>query len=191
MYDEDHIVHYIGDHQTCVIREAGSGRVVDTVQTSLCGYPLYPCPRGLPGKWVTMLDGGVIRYVKADLSLGKVVYAGPYPGGQRLPDAGYYPIKVDPMGEWIAWNASDGSRVGAALKETRAPSSTPPTFVFVNDNLHDNSGAIFAEWTDDGNMLFCVEGGLAVAKKDGTELRRFATDDRPNLGQVSWRRYWH
>lgn len=192
-YDEEHVVQCDYQSRICLIRDVNSGTVTDLVQTSLPGFPLYPCPPGLPGKWVTMVDNRVIRYVKADLSLGRVVFAGPYPGGWTMaggPD--YYPIKVDPMGEWIAWSVfNGGNRIATALKHTAEPSSTPPTYVYVRSNFIDDGSAIFAEWTDDGNMLFAGSSDLVVARKDERVLWRFVANERPDLGLISWRHYGH
>jgi prepilin-type N-terminal cleavage/methylation domain-containing protein len=187
-YDENHVIEYDGG--IFYIRDAETGRIDNQVRGYLGSGPLIPCPRGLPGKWVAVFDG-LVRYVRADLTLGKVIYAGPYPNGMDA-HGGNISAAVDPMGEWVGWTISNGNTHLTCLKATGAPASMPPSYVSVPSEVGGgNSQAYLCQWTDDGNMLFCTGDGFAIVKKDGTEIRRFRLPESVSSAEVSWRRYGH
>jgi prepilin-type N-terminal cleavage/methylation domain-containing protein len=187
-YDENHIVEE--SRGTWYVRDAASGRIVDRIQSPNLGSGLlYPCPRGLPGKWVTCVNR-TIRYVRANLTLGKAIWAHPQ-GDPMQPNTGDYPMAVDPMGEWVGWTVSDGNNSMTVIKHTASPPNMPPTYLRPMNPAGPFPLGQFAQWTDEGNLLFCTGNGMAIVNKDGEVLRHFSLENGTHSGWASWRRYGH
>jgi hypothetical protein len=101
------------------------------------------------------------------------------------------PIDVDPMGEWIAWNESDGNNSRTAIKHTASPPNMPPGYItpMAPNGLY--ALGYFAAWTDDGNLLFCTGSGMAIVSRNGEVLRSFPVENGTISGRAAWRRYGH
>jgi prepilin-type N-terminal cleavage/methylation domain-containing protein len=177
-YDEDHYLE--NANGTMYVRDAESGAIWNIV-SGVRGGPYYLVPPGLPGRWV---QGGsdAIRFIRSDFTDSKIVWS-PQPGEKMKPDGEDYPIDVDWMGEWVAWTVSDGSNHRTAFKRVSDPSYVQPTYI--------DYGGYFAQWTDDGNMLFCNSNGMAILDRNGTVLRTFSVPAGTHSGWASHRRYGH
>jgi hypothetical protein len=99
------------------------------------------------------------------------------------PDGLNYPVDVDWTGEWVAWTVSDGNNHKTALKPLSAPSWAQPA--------HITFDGYFAQWTDDGTLLFCTDDGMALLDRDGKALRRFSLPQGTDGAWASHRRYGH
>jgi prepilin-type N-terminal cleavage/methylation domain-containing protein len=189
--DEDHFLEDAAGY--LYVREAASGRVMqDLGQPKFISSGLVVCPRGLPEKWVTVVDRNV-RYVRRDFSLGKMIWLARWWNDGMYPVLGdYTPIDIDPMGEWIAWSEyGEGRGYRTAIKHTAAPPNSPPHYIRPMSPSGLTNLGIFAAWTDDGNLLFCTGTGMAIVNKDGELIRSFPLESLPQGGSATWRRYGH
>ena len=88
------------------------------------------------------------------------------------------------MGEWVAWNVFHGiDDHKTAIKRFGDPSYVQPDYITYN--------GYFAQWTDDGNLLFCTGRGMAIVDRNGNELHKFSVPSGTVGGVASWRRYEH
>jgi prepilin-type N-terminal cleavage/methylation domain-containing protein len=188
-YDENQFIEEAWEGP--FIRDASaSGQVVQRVETGVGqGYRLYPCPHGMPGKWISA-QGFSIRFVKPNLTWGKLIWTAPRNDAYH-PDLEDYPADVDPMGEWVAWTESTGNDSRTAFKHTAAPANMPPSYLRPMDPGGRYLLGYFSAWTEDGNMLYSGGNTLSIVARDGTLRRTWRIDDGPDEGRASWRRYGH
>jgi hypothetical protein len=172
------------------IRQADGGEIIERADANM-GCPLYPCPPSLPGKWVTMWDGA-IRYLKPGFKPGKVIWVPPRNDAFH-PNVVDYPMGIDPSGEWIAWSEHSANAVRTAFKHTASAATMPPYYIrpMRPGSMSPSALGAFTAWTDDGNMLFMMNDGMAIVSKEGEVRRLWKTDSGLNPGRGSWRRYTH
>ncbi|MGE5608303.1 MAG: prepilin-type N-terminal cleavage/methylation domain-containing protein [Bacillota bacterium] len=111
---------------------------------------------------------------------------------RQLPYLASGAVRVDPLGEWIAWDTGDGQgghRI--ALKRLNEPAATPPT-LFGGEFRYP----LLCDWTDDGNLLIAAgeDGqhcGLYLYNKDGKMIRQIPTPVRVLGFPASYRKYGH
>ncbi|HEV8293163.1 MAG TPA: hypothetical protein VGP94_14610 [Tepidisphaeraceae bacterium] len=92
---------------------------------------------------------------------------------------------MDTAGQWVAWTMWMNTRgdLKTAMKHLNDPAEVEPIILDVK--------GYFLQWTDSGNMLFSVPGGLAITDKSGNTIRS-ASLGRTGLGHdASWRRWGH
>jgi prepilin-type N-terminal cleavage/methylation domain-containing protein len=182
--DDDHFVE--GASNSLYVRDADTGQICQTIaltDDSISEGPFHIIPPSLPGRWVSN-SGGAVRLVRSDFTYGRTVW-GPPPGNPMRPYGGDFPVEVDVMGEWVAWNAYVGGRVVTGIKGTSEPPWTTPATIAV-----DVPGK-FTLWTDDGNMLLTNLAEMTIVDRSGAIIRSFATPYGIDEGAASMRRYWH
>ena len=94
-------------------------------------------------------------------------------------------VDVDVTGEWVAWAMQmnwAGDRK-TAIKRLHDPAQVQPILL--------NVDGFFLQWTDNGNMLFSVPGGLAIVDKTGNIIRSASVGKTSWNRSASWRRWGH
>jgi prepilin-type N-terminal cleavage/methylation domain-containing protein len=183
-WDDEHFIEE--SRQIFYFRRADSGaiwrQIRGTGKAVNGGTLLNRVRPGLPGRWVGNLYDGV-GFIRDDLTPGKTVW-------KTLPPAyagaGTTPIDADADGEWIAWNAYDGSSPAVALKRLDSPSWAQPTYIKMSAEQ-----GIFCQWTPEGNLLFCNGSRMFVLNKEGKMLRSFNVPQGVFGGAATWRRHFH
>jgi hypothetical protein len=168
------------------IRNAETGAILKTVPqgSHRTSGPYYLVPPGLSGRWIVANQIGarehIVKFIRRDFSDGKTVWLSS--NEAMYPDGEDYPIDVDWLGEWIAWTMTNGSNHKTAIKRVADPSSMPPSYITFS--------GYFAQWTEDGNMLFSTGSGWAVLDKYGNMVRSFPAPNGSS-SWASWRKYGH
>jgi prepilin-type N-terminal cleavage/methylation domain-containing protein len=177
-YDESHFIEMGGDG-LCV-RDAETGVINLKVPSGAARGPFYTVAPGLPGRWVVAGDDAV-RFVRSDFTYGRTIWSGRF--GNKHIDGEDYPVDVDGSGEWAGWTMSDGNNHVTAIKRVSDPTWVQPTYL--------TCPGYFAQWTDDGNLLFCLGNLMAIVDKDGNTLHQFDVPSGTAGGVAHWRRYGH
>ena len=186
-WDEEHFIEE--SQQVFYWRRADSGviwkQIRGTGQAAPGSTPLNRVRPGLPGRWVGITYDGV-GFIRDDLTPGKTIWKTlppAYAGASEIS------VDVDADGEWIAWNAWDGSSGAVAIKRLDSPSWAQPTYIKMSS---DTEPGIFAQWTPEGNLLFCYgRRGMFVLDKQGKVLRSFNLPQGVEGGKATWRRHFH
>jgi hypothetical protein len=179
--DNDHFIE--GDDAIYYVRDADTGAVCQTIKqdTGIAVGPFYTVRPGLPGPWVVG-TAEVVRYIHPDFTFGRTIWSPPK-GDKMMPDGDDYPVDIDFMGEWVAWSATDGRGLKTAIKNVSDPPSAPPSYI--------TAPGAFAQWTDDGNLLFSNMGVMTIVDRNGDTIRSFPLPYGGVAGVASMRRYWH
>ena len=179
--------HFIENSQgDLYIRSAETGAVLKLIpQGSHNTYgPYHLVPPGLSGRWIVENElhsnEYVVRFIRSDFTAGKTVWLST--NEPMHPDGEDYPIDVDWLSEWIAWTVSDGNNHKTAIKRVADPSSMKPSYLTFS--------GYFAQWTEEGNMLFSTDSGWAVLNKSGNLVRSFSAPNG-SISWASWRHYGH
>jgi len=184
-WDDGHFIENSGG--SLYIRDAESGVIFKTVpQSSHRTYgPYYLVPAGLSGRWIVANQLSqkdfIVKFIRSDFSDGKTVWLSS--SEAMHPDGEDYPIDVDWLGEWIAWTVSDGNNHKTAIKRVADPSSMQPSYITYS--------GYFAQWTEDGNLLFLSGNSMAILDKYGKIVREFNVPPGTVSGWASWRKYGH
>jgi hypothetical protein len=83
----------------------------------------------------------------------------------------------------VAWSATDGRSHKTGIKNVSDPPSVPPSYI--------TAPGAFAQWTDDGNLLFSNSAVMTIVDKNGDTIRSFSLPFGGEAGVASMRRYWH
>jgi prepilin-type N-terminal cleavage/methylation domain-containing protein len=181
-WDDGHIMEGTGNNRV-YIRNAESGAVLRIIPdgTLRISGPLYTVPPGLSGRWIGVTGTEhAVKFVRTDFGYGKTVWIS---HGSMHADGEDYPVDVDWLGEWVAWTVTNGSSHKTAIKRVADPSSMEPTYITFS--------GYFAQWTEDGNMLFLTGNGMAVLDKSGRTVRSWSVPYGTTSGWASWRKYGH
>jgi len=178
-WDDSHFIENSGGR--LYIRNAESGAVLYTFLGGGAIGPYYLIPPGLPGRWVSATNNeAAVRFVRRDFTWGRNIWVS---HGSMHADSEDYPMDVDWLGEWIAWTVSDGNNHKTAIKRLSDPCSMDPSYI--------NFIGYFAQWTEDGNLLFLTGDGMAVLDKSGNTVRSWSVPHGTHSGWASWRHYGH
>ena len=83
----------------------------------------------------------------------------------------------------------DGTSGAVAIKRLDSPSWAQPTYIKWSS---ESEPGIFAQWTPEGNLLFCKgTWGMFVLDKEGKLLRSFNLPQGVHGGRATWRRHFH
>ncbi|MGE5609537.1 MAG: prepilin-type N-terminal cleavage/methylation domain-containing protein [Bacillota bacterium] len=179
-----------GNNTTAYLRDVDSGAILasfgrDKPLDSIGWFNSWaPLPRQCAPLVSVASTGNEILLLRKDLSIGR-----------RIPArTGLTGVRVDPLGEWVAWLdvvSAKGYRL--ALKRLNEPSSVPP--LFSEDVCR---AATMCDWSEDGNYILISvmddngKWGLVLFDKTGKLVRKIPTAVPLLQGAAaSWRKYNH
>ncbi|HEV8378230.1 MAG TPA: prepilin-type N-terminal cleavage/methylation domain-containing protein [Tepidisphaeraceae bacterium] len=170
------------------VRRADTGAVVRTVEIEpwVASGPFHLLPPGSSEPYIVRY-GGIYTATK-NFRVARTIWAPSIPNSAQDPwlmANVCFGVDVDAAGEWVAWTMenmrTNTSKI--ALKRLHDPAQVEPILLDVNGS--------FLQWSDSGNMLLSVPGGLAIADKSGNIIRT-ANIPRSNFNRdASWRRWGH
>jgi prepilin-type N-terminal cleavage/methylation domain-containing protein len=169
------------------VRRADTGAVVRSVavEPGVARGPFRLMPAGASEPYIVGY-GGVYTATK-NFRIARTIWAPSRPEPGDSLDSFWMvnpcsEVDVDAAGEWVAWTMWT-FRTGdlkTAVKRLHDPARVEPILINVN--------GYFLQWTDSGNMLFAVPGGLAITDRSGNIIR---TANVGRSSQASWRRWGH
>jgi prepilin-type N-terminal cleavage/methylation domain-containing protein len=127
----------------------------------------------------------VVMLLRKDLSAGRKIWQEPS-GNYDIPYA-----RVDPSGEWVAWEGGRWYGGRGAIKRLSDPSMAPPMHL-----SHPFADVAFQDWTEDGNVLLFVMWAtsekMVVVDLQGKVLREYHGAGY-GVGRhvAAWRKYGH
>jgi len=180
--DDDHFIDGWNFPSAICIRDAFSGgitRTFDNTPLFMARQQISFLPPGViaGGYYITAIVLGPeadIVVLRKDFTIRKVLYHDP--AACQVPRP-----RVDPFGEFVAWNCKDGN---FRVKALNGPMPTPPETL---------SGA-FCDWTEDGKILASQRGSLVILAPNGRLLQTTPIRggrDAYEQGGASWRKWTH
>jgi len=132
------------------------------------------------------VQAGGIRLVSRNFKWGKAIWLPKTPGGYPRAASDYH-VDVDWTGEWVAWSMSmDEQSAGTfrkiAIKRLNDPLPIEPDLITFKGD--------FIAFTDNAQLLFVTENGLAILDRNGNVVRTTHVCD-VYWGDGSWRRWGH
>jgi prepilin-type N-terminal cleavage/methylation domain-containing protein len=178
-------------NRTLYVRRADTGAVVRKIpiENGVAYGPFHLMPVGSSEPYIVAYDGGIYAATR-NFRAGRAIWT-PSPPQQRDSLNEFFPrvmcpaVDVDVTGEWVAWTMQmnwAGDRK-TAIKRLHDPAEVQPILL--------NVDGFFLQWTDSGNMLFSVPGGLAIVDKTGSTIRSASVGKTSWNRSASWRRWGH
>lgn len=196
--DDSSFITYFS-HNQIAVRDVETGGVREVFGFSASRdtrHPVSPVPAHTGWAYVGTVHrrddprGGhhAIVMLKRDFSVGKTIW---FDLDESQPA---YTIRVDPLGEYVAWTRRKPNSGGLAIafKGIREESARPPSMVGTQ-----YWSAAFCDWTEDSKLLASVQtpeglGKLVILDLNGELVREIPIDERVARaipGSASYRKY--